>query len=87
MIQIDLPELEERPLDFTPDSVVRGDGDAAPVSFLEGRIRLGGPQCVPITPAYVRDDDGLRIFVEQEAGRFAYHLVHPVSYTHLTCRR
>src|SRR4051794_17799346 len=76
MIQIDPPALEEHPLLFTPDQVVRGETESPPPSFLQGRVRVGGPLSVPITPEYVGDDDSLRTFVEQEAGRFAYHLIH-----------
>src|SRR4051794_13290019 len=76
MIQLDMPDLEEHSLVFTPDQVVRGGTEPPPPSFLQGRVRLGGPLCVPITPDYVGADDSLRTFVEQEAGRFAYHLIH-----------
>lgn len=80
MTQIDLPELEEHALTFVPEFVDRGPGGERSDSegFLEGRIAIGGPLGVPITPtsAYVAASGELRAFVEQEAGRFAYHLVH-----------
>jgi hypothetical protein len=78
MTRIELPELEEHVLAFVPDVVVRGKDEPASEGFLAGRIAMGGPLCVAITPAsaYAACNSELRAFVEQEAGRFAYHLVH-----------
>lgn len=80
MIRVELSELPEHDLHFevAPRGVDRPGhgGQDAPVGYLADRIRLGGPICVPITPRYVEQDAELRAFVEQEAGRFAYHLVH-----------
>jgi hypothetical protein len=47
-----------------------------PSTALDGRIRLGEPISVPVSTEFTKDDAALRTFVEQEAARYAYHLVH-----------
>ena len=44
--------------------------------MLDGRITVGGPLAVPVTPDYVANDAALRAFVAQEATSVTYHLVH-----------
>jgi hypothetical protein len=46
-----------------------------PVPPLAGRVELGGPHAVPITPDLLADDPDLRLFVTQDAARCVYHLV------------
>ncbi|NKZ01648.1 hypothetical protein [Nocardiopsis alborubida] len=43
---------------------------------MTGRVFLGGPISVPVTPDYVAEAPDLRAFVEREAEHSAYHLVH-----------
>jgi hypothetical protein len=43
---------------------------------LTNRVAIGGPYAVPVTADYVASDLDLRAFVDGEAARFTYHLVH-----------
>jgi hypothetical protein len=81
MRSVDLPELLERPVALTLEeralrSTGRSDQGTDPEVTLERRVSVGGPVAVPVTPGYVADDRDLRAFVEQEARRARYHLVH-----------
>lgn len=79
MMEIQLPELDEQPLDLVPESTTRTFSQqpcAGPSTALAGRLRLGGPVAIPISAAYAANDAELRAFVAREAGRYRYHLVH-----------
>jgi len=77
-MDVPLPQLAEREVRLVATSR-RAAGPATPaqpVDALEGRVKLGGPLAVPVTPEYVAESADLRTFVEQEAARYRYHLVH-----------
>lgn len=75
MNDIQLPALAMSPITLEPDQIPhRGEPDEQP-GPLE-RITLGGPLAVPITSEYVEDDPQLKAFVEREADRATYHLMH-----------
>lgn len=80
MIQVALPDLPEQALVLEPDRRYRSGADGRPeedgTQLLAGRITLGGPYAVPVTPDYVAADAELRTFVAQEAEHCVYHLVH-----------
>jgi hypothetical protein len=73
-----LPPLAEREVRLVATSrrAARSDASAAPADALEGRVKLGGPFAVVVTPEYVASSPDLRAFVEQEAAHSLYHLVH-----------
>ncbi|MPY60433.1 hypothetical protein [Streptomyces spongiae] len=70
------PELFEEPLSLALDRRGRAGEPAPPGPPLEGRVLLGGPLSVPVTPEYVAEDRDMALFVEQEAARAVYHVVH-----------
>lgn len=81
MQNVEIPELSNRPVVLALDErTLRGgkrdNQEAEPMPALRGRVLVGGPVAVPVTPRYVADDSDLRAFVEQEAKRARYHLVH-----------
>jgi hypothetical protein len=80
MRSVELPELPERPVALALEERAlrgdRGNQGTNPEVTLEGRVSVGGPVAVPVTPGYVADDRDLRAFVEQEARKARYHLVH-----------
>jgi hypothetical protein len=79
MMEISPPELGDRALTMIPEAVHRQDGEPpAPdaTTALDGRLRLGGPVSALVSKAYVANDVELRTFVEREAARYRYHLVH-----------
>ncbi|WP_405923583.1 hypothetical protein [Streptomyces sp. NBC_00035] len=77
MIEFTFPELPEESLSLSLDRTGRSSGDPVPTGPpLEGRVSLGGPLAVPVTSAYTADDKDLAAFVEQEAARAVYHVVH-----------
>jgi hypothetical protein len=78
MIELSLPVLPEQELTLESDEPSRGGPDPGATGLppLEGRVTLGGPFTVPVTPDYVADDPSLRMFVEQEAAHSVYHVVH-----------
>lgn len=78
MIELPFPVLPEQQLILESDEVSRGGSESGGqgVAPLEGRVAVGGPYAVRITPDQVSDDPGLRMFVEQEAAHSVYHLVH-----------
>jgi hypothetical protein len=76
MITVPLPALREQELTLESEGPRRGDGGDGGVLPLAGRITLGGPFAVPVTPDYVADDPDLRAFVEREAASRVYHVVH-----------
>ena len=81
MQSVEFPELSHRQVVLTLDErtlrgVKRGDQEVDAMPALRGRVSVGGPVAVPVTSRYVADDSDLRAFVEQEAKRARYHLVH-----------
>src|SRR5215472_1211866 len=78
MMDVPLPQLAEREIRLVATSrrAAGPDTPAQPVDALEGRVKLGGPFAVPVTPGYLADSADLRTFVEQEAARYRYYLVH-----------
>ncbi|WP_369232454.1 hypothetical protein AB5J56_10910 [Streptomyces sp. R21] len=76
MIEATFPELPEESLSLALDRTGRA-GEPVPAGPpLDGRVSLGGPFAVPVTPAYVAADKDLAAFVEQESARARYHVVH-----------
>lgn len=77
MIEFAFPELPGEPLSLPLDRTGRSPGGPVPAGPpLDGRVSLGGPLAVPVTSAYAADDKDLAAFVEQEAARAVYHVVH-----------
>lgn len=76
MIAVALPALVEHQLTLDSDEPTRGAHHTDGVPPLAGRVAVGGPYAVPVTPDFVADDPGLRAFVEREMAQNAYHLVH-----------
>ncbi|MEO3749607.1 hypothetical protein [Streptomyces sp. B6B3] len=79
MIPVEPLDLPLRPLVLTSvDATLAppsGEPTPPPVPPLAGRVLLGGPHAVPITPEFAAEDRELRLFVSQEAARAVYHLV------------
>jgi len=71
VIDLELPPLPQQKVSLQLESDLRTAGGA-----LDGRISLGGPIAVRLTPDYVAGDADLRLYVEQEAAHSIYHLVH-----------
>ncbi|MFI0980893.1 hypothetical protein ACH4SP_28280 [Streptomyces sp. NPDC021093] len=63
---------------MTAEEPVRGPDNASPVPPppLGSRILLGGPVSVPVDAKVVAHDVELQAFVEGEAARAVYHLLH-----------
>lgn len=78
MIDVILPELPERELALVSEETPLPYGPT-----LAGRVVLGGPVAVPVTPELVGPDPELRAFLEAEANCAAYHLLH----LSVTCTR
>jgi hypothetical protein len=80
MIPVAFPDLPEQALVLEPDRRYRSGTGGLPeedgTQLLAGRIALGGPYAVPVTPDYVAADPELRTFVVQEAAHNVYYLVH-----------
>jgi hypothetical protein len=78
MIELSLPTLPERELTLESDDPSRDGSDSGAPGLppLEGRVTLGGPLALPLTPDQITDDPVLRAYVEQEAAHSVYHLVH-----------
>ncbi len=77
MITVPLPVLREQELTLESEEPTRGErGNGSSILPLAGRITLGGPYAVPVTPDYVADDPDLRTFVKTEAAHRVYHVVH-----------
>lgn len=81
MQNVEFPELSHRPVVLALDErtlrgAERDDQEAEPMTALRGRVSVGGPVAVPVTSRYVADDSDLRAFVEQEAKKARYNLVH-----------
>jgi len=82
MLNIQLPDVPWRDtvLEFEP-RVTRGNhiGQPPPGERLAGRMRIGGPVCIPITLEWVGDDQELRRMLMAEAHDYNYSLVHLAS--------
>jgi hypothetical protein len=76
MIELLLPELPEYEIPLEPDGAARGKHEATGATALSGRVALGGPYSIQITPDYVAGDSDLREFIKHEAEHSIYHLVH-----------
>lgn len=80
MIPVAFPDLPEQALVLEPDRRYRGGTSVLPeedgTQLLAGRITLGGPYAVPVTPEYVAADPDLRAFVVREVAHNVYYLVH-----------
>jgi hypothetical protein len=76
MIDVPVPELSQYMLELESAESPRGKHEATGIPDLTNRVAIGGPYAVPVTAEYVAGDPGLRAFVESEAARFTYHLVH-----------
>jgi hypothetical protein len=76
MITVTLPALVEDQLTLDSDEPTRGAHGTGGVPPLAGRVAVGGPYAVPVTPEFVAGDPGLRAFVEREMAQNVYHLVH-----------
>jgi hypothetical protein len=76
VIDIACPALQEHGLTLDLVASFRGLHEAPRTPSLTGRIALGGPFAVPVTPEYVAGDADLRAFVEQESAHSTFHLVH-----------
>lgn len=77
-VNIEPLDLPDEPVLLYPEQrVVRGrkpaPADALP---LEGRVSLGRPLAIPLTPEAAGDDASLRSFIETEAGAARYALVY-----------
>lgn len=77
-MDVPLPQLAQREVRLVATSrrAAGPDVSAQPVDALDGRVQLGGPFAVPVTPEYVAESADLRTFVEQEAVHHRYYLVH-----------
>jgi hypothetical protein len=62
VIDVADPDLREHGLTLDLVLSVRGMHEAPRGPTLTGRIALGGPIAVPVTPDYVAGDPGLRAF-------------------------
>lgn len=76
MIDVPVPELSQDMVELESTESFRGKHRAAGIPNLTNRVSIGGPYAVSVTAEYVASDPGLRAFVESEASRFTYHLVH-----------
>jgi hypothetical protein len=76
MIMIPLPALPEQDLILDSSGPSRGEPHNGSVPPMVGRIALGGPLAVPVTPDYVAADPALRAFVDREAAHSVYHIAH-----------
>ncbi len=77
-MDVTLPELTAEAIVLRQDPRTRGLGDGSPAwsENLTGKLRIGGPVAVPVTPAYVASSPDLAAFVAGEAGRYVYQIVH-----------
>jgi hypothetical protein len=77
-MNLSLPPLAEREVQLAATSrrAANPEAPAPPAATLAGRVKLGGPFAVLVTPEYVASSPDLCAFVEQEAAHSLYHLVH-----------
>ncbi len=83
MPKIQLPDVPWRDtvLEFEP-RVTRGSSTSQPPpggGRLAGRMRIGGPICIPITLEWAGDDQELRRMLMAEVQDYRYSLVHLAS--------
>src|ERR1700722_8906867 len=73
-----MPQLTERSIRLTSTGDRSADKSAAPTEALDGRVRLGGPEFVPVraSSSFAASSPDLLSFIEQEAVQRAYFLVH-----------
>ncbi|MEV0978790.1 hypothetical protein [Streptomyces sp. NPDC049915] len=75
MLELADPALEPRELVLLPDEALRGEPGEGASPPLAGRILVGGPHVLQLTPAELGTDPELARFAQAEAGLSAYYLI------------
>ncbi|MGX2995875.1 hypothetical protein JNUCC64_16580 [Streptomyces sp. JNUCC 64] len=76
MIELTDPRLVETDLVLTPADLLRDDApDGAPDAPLAGRVRLGGPHALRLTPDELAADPDLARYAADQAALYDHYLV------------